>query len=110
MPLDAALAFPEALAEAARQTDFLLDSLLVVPEGPEARDEYVGGEARQVELAGFAQRWRWMSWLQSAGFWSEVITMLFNGRRRALHDYLGGTVVVEVAPGHTVVSMVNASG
>jgi uncharacterized RDD family membrane protein YckC len=28
--------------------------------------------------------------------WGEVLTMMFNRRRRALHDFLGGTVVVRL--------------
>ncbi|MEZ4495002.1 MAG: RDD family protein [Dehalococcoidia bacterium] len=35
-----------------------------------------------------------VSVLQIAWFWAEVTTMLTNRRRRALHDYLGGTIVV----------------
>jgi uncharacterized RDD family membrane protein YckC len=30
--------------------------------------------------------------------WGEFITMLFNKRRRAVHDFLGGTVVVQRPP------------
>lgn len=26
--------------------------------------------------------------------WSEVVTMLFNSKRRAIHDYMAGTVVI----------------
>jgi farnesyl diphosphate synthase len=37
LPFESALSFPEALADAARLTDSLLDNLLVVPAGPEAR-------------------------------------------------------------------------
>ena len=39
-------------------------------------------------------------WTQPVGvliqvwIWSEFITMLFNKRRRAIHDYIAGTVVV----------------
>jgi uncharacterized RDD family membrane protein YckC len=32
--------------------------------------------------------------LQMAWSWAEAITMLSNRRRRALHDFLGGTIVV----------------
>ena len=28
-------------------------------------------------------------------FWSELVVMLTNGKRRALHDFIAGTVVVE---------------
>ncbi|MDB5409342.1 MAG: farnesyl-diphosphate synthase [Rhodospirillales bacterium] len=37
LPLDPASSFPEALADAARLTDALLEHHLVVPDGPEAR-------------------------------------------------------------------------
>lgn len=30
-------------------------------------------------------------------FWSEFLTMLFNSKRRAIHDFLAGTVVVRAA-------------
>ena len=29
--------------------------------------------------------------------WSEFITILFNKRKKALHDYLAGTVVIRKA-------------
>jgi uncharacterized RDD family membrane protein YckC len=29
-------------------------------------------------------------------FWSEVVVILFNKKRRALHDFIGGTVVVDL--------------
>jgi uncharacterized RDD family membrane protein YckC len=38
----------------------------------------------------------WLGWTFAASqiwIWSEVIVMLFNKRRRALHDYIAGTVV-----------------
>ena len=39
----------------------------------------------------------WTVWATRLGviwFWSEVVTMLFNERRRALHDFIAGTVVI----------------
>jgi uncharacterized RDD family membrane protein YckC len=39
----------------------------------------------------------WLNWTSVAGqiwIWSEVIVMLFNKRRRALHDFIAGTVVL----------------
>ena len=38
--------------------------------------------------------WEWVIIASRIWGWSEVVTMLFNRRRRALHDFLGGTVVV----------------
>lgn len=38
----------------------------------------------------------WLAWTATAGpIWigSEVVVMLFNKRRRALHDFIAGTVV-----------------
>jgi len=32
----------------------------------------------------------WTIWI-----WSELITMMFNERRRAIHDYMAGTVVIQ---------------
>ena len=43
----------------------------------------------------------WLSWTSAAHniwFWSEVVVMLFNEKRRSLHDFIAGTVVIsEVA-------------
>jgi hypothetical protein len=30
--------------------------------------------------------------------WSEVVVILFNERRRALHDFIAGTIVVQTTP------------
>jgi uncharacterized RDD family membrane protein YckC len=38
---------------------------------------------------------RWLFFLSQAWVWSEVIVMLFNRRRRAIHDFIGGTVVLD---------------
>jgi uncharacterized RDD family membrane protein YckC len=41
------------------------------------------------QIAGLAQS------LYNLWFWGEVITLLFNKKKRALHDLIAGTVVVE---------------
>jgi uncharacterized RDD family membrane protein YckC len=33
-------------------------------------------------------------YLQQVWIWSEVVVLLFNRRKRALHDYIAGTVVI----------------
>jgi uncharacterized RDD family membrane protein YckC len=38
---------------------------------------------------------QWLFYVSQAWYWSEVVVMLFNARRRAIHDYLGGTVVID---------------
>jgi len=37
---------------------------------------------------------RWAEYMAQAWMWSELVTMLLNRQKRALHDYLAGTVVV----------------
>jgi uncharacterized RDD family membrane protein YckC len=38
---------------------------------------------------------RWVNTAAAIWGWGEILTMLSNRRRRALHDFLGGTVVVK---------------
>lgn len=46
-------------------------------------------------LATYAPAWyHIVSLLITLWVWSEFITMLFNKKRRAIHDYMAGTVVV----------------
>ncbi len=45
------------------------------------------------ELIGSRSFWL-LSALPVLWFWAEVVTMLTNGKRRALHDLIAGTVVV----------------
>jgi len=45
----------------------------------------------------------WSNWIMISAqiwIWSEVVVMLFNEKRRALHDFIAGTVVVsnEMSP------------
>jgi uncharacterized RDD family membrane protein YckC len=37
----------------------------------------------------------WASWLWTAWLWSELVVMLLNARRRALHDFLAETWVIQ---------------
>jgi uncharacterized RDD family membrane protein YckC len=36
----------------------------------------------------------WAAYAVTVWIWSEVVTMLFNRKRRALHDFIAGTIVV----------------
>ena len=40
--------------------------------------------------------------IQMLWFVAEVLTMLTNEKRRALHDYIAGTIVVRIPPGNKV--------
>lgn len=39
-----------------------------------------------------------LHWIQTAWVWGELIVLLTNRKRRALHDYIAGTVVVHASP------------
>lgn len=55
----------------------------------------VGWMQRSQNLYALAPSW--LGWTATAGqiwIWSEVVVMLFNKRRRALHDFIAGTIVV----------------
>jgi uncharacterized RDD family membrane protein YckC len=39
-----------------------------------------------------------LQWVQTAWVWGELIVLLTNRKRRALHDFIAGTVVVHVNP------------
>ena len=36
----------------------------------------------------------WVDTLKQVWYWSEVVFLLFNKKRRALHDFIGGTVFI----------------
>jgi uncharacterized RDD family membrane protein YckC len=49
---------------------------------------------RGANLAAHQPSWLHWTWtVAQIWVWSEVVTMLFNKRRRALHDFIAGTVV-----------------
>jgi len=37
----------------------------------------------------------WSNWANQIWMWSEFIVLLLNKRKRALHDYVAGTVVIK---------------
>jgi len=58
--------------------------------------EYYGVRWTQRATNLQAHQPTWLAWTFAASqiwVWSEVIVMLFNKRRRALHDFIAGTVV-----------------
>jgi uncharacterized RDD family membrane protein YckC len=62
-----------------------------------ADPEYYGAKWSQRVANVAAHEPSWTVWATRLGviwFWSEVVTMLFNERRRALHDFIAGTVVI----------------
>jgi uncharacterized RDD family membrane protein YckC len=41
---------------------------------------------------------RWAGYVNQAWFWSEMVVLLFNEQKRALHDFIAGTVVIHTRP------------
>ena len=55
----------------------------------------VGWKQRALNLRALEPSWLgWTTIASQIWFWSEVIVILFNKRRRALHDFIAGTVVL----------------
>lgn len=55
----------------------------------------VGWVKRSEHLSALMPFWfRWVVIATHVWTWSEVVVMLFNKRRRALHDFIAGTVVI----------------
>jgi uncharacterized RDD family membrane protein YckC len=69
---------------------------LIALAGTTDADFYAAGALRYPDTASVHQPpWAvWASNIQQIWFWSELVTMLFNKRRRALHDFIAGTVVI----------------
>jgi uncharacterized RDD family membrane protein YckC len=71
----------------------------------EAQYQTLNHHHQYTELARFAPTWvHWFDIANQVWIWSEFLVMLTNGRRRALHDFLAGTVVIR----RRTASLVNA--
>ena len=47
------------------------------------------------EAVRYAPAWGlWAEWIDLVWIWSEVVVVLFNRKRRAIHDFIAGTIVV----------------
>jgi uncharacterized RDD family membrane protein YckC len=58
--------------------------------------EALAWRERTQHLAALMPTWyKPLTYLQQAWFWGEFIVLLSNKRRRALHDFIAGTVVIK---------------
>ncbi|HEX8236682.1 MAG TPA: RDD family protein [Abditibacteriaceae bacterium] len=72
-------------------------SLIAYLHFPYAQYNALGWWQRQTKLADFFPSWgHTVSTASSIWSWSEVLVVLFNKKKRALHDFMAGTVVIEV--------------
>jgi uncharacterized RDD family membrane protein YckC len=81
--------------------DFILSVLmftaLVIPTLKMSDSEYLSLSftARSDQLVALAPAWySALKWVQNAWVFGELAVLLTNRKRRALHDFIGGTVVV----------------
>jgi uncharacterized RDD family membrane protein YckC len=57
-----------------------------------------GWQSRSEMLEKAIPAYQWFYWASFLWGLSEFVTLLSNKKRRALHDFIGGTVVVHTAP------------
>jgi uncharacterized RDD family membrane protein YckC len=63
---------------------------------PDLEYDGLGWSKRTDSIVAHEPIWSiWAMRFEMVWFWSEVVTMLFNRQRRALHDFLAGTLVVD---------------
>jgi uncharacterized RDD family membrane protein YckC len=80
-----------------------------------SNSEYYGVSfmERSVRMAALYPSWmKPLDIIQNVWFWGELIVLLTNRKRRALHDFIAGTVVVvrELGPSATSPAVVAVSG
>lgn len=72
-------------------------SLIAYLHFPDAQYSALGWWQRQTKLADFYPSWAYtVSTASTIWVWSEVLVVLLNKKKRALHDFIAGTVVIEV--------------
>ena len=65
---------------------------------PDAQYVLLGFKERALTMRGLAPNWGpIVTILMNVWIWSEFLTMMLNKRRRAVHDYMAGTVVIKTA-------------
>jgi uncharacterized RDD family membrane protein YckC len=81
--------------------EFVLGSLLTValmlPTMAMTDAEYLslGFMQRSLKIVSLAPSWyRPVQWLQNIWVWGEFLVLLTNKKRRAIHDFIAGTVVL----------------
>ncbi|HEY4340800.1 MAG TPA: RDD family protein [Steroidobacteraceae bacterium] len=75
----------------------LMFTALVIPTLKMSDSEYLSLSftARSDQLVALAPAWySALKWVQNAWVFGELAVLLTNRKRRALHDFIGGTVVV----------------
>ena len=61
---------------------------------------YMKRSMRMIELA--PSWYKPLQWIQNIWIWSEFLVLLTNRKRRAIHDFIAGTVVIHKLPKDTI--------
>ena len=73
----------------------IVDVLGITQVDPEGYASVGWMERAQMVMAHAPAWYATFSILQQVWIWSEVVVVLFNKRKRALHDFIAGTVVIQ---------------
>lgn len=65
---------------------------------PESEYISLSWKARDLRINEFYPAW--INMMSYVWIWSEVVVLLFNKRKRALHDFIAGTVVIQTKAGN----------
>jgi uncharacterized RDD family membrane protein YckC len=100
-----AISWPQAFLRASVDTVLAvaISATLVVGISRMPTSEWVtlSWTERGARVAQLSPRYEALDWANSVWFWGELVALLFNRRRRALHDFIAGTVVIHVGPRST---------
>jgi uncharacterized RDD family membrane protein YckC len=78
-------------------------SILTVIHMSDAEYHSLGLMALSKRMGELAPSWeKPLQWVQNIWIWGELIVLLTNRKRRAIHDFIAGTVVVYALPKTTV--------
>jgi uncharacterized RDD family membrane protein YckC len=92
-------AFLRSSVDIVLNTVYTLGMLFALSHFPESAFAPLARTQWSKHLAQFSPVWLgWVNILRDIWFWSELVTLFFNEKKRALHDFLAGTVVVQNQP------------
>jgi uncharacterized RDD family membrane protein YckC len=98
-------AFLRSSVDIVLRTLVMIGTLIALLHFPESAFGQVARAQWSKHLADFSPVWlSWVNILSNIWFWSELVTLLFNKKKRALHDLIAGTVVIQEQPLEKAVS------
>jgi uncharacterized RDD family membrane protein YckC len=88
-------AFLRSSVDMVLNTFYVVGTLIALLHFPESAFGQVARAEWNKHLAEFSPVWlSWVNILTQIWSWSELVVLLFNKKKRALHDFIAGTVVI----------------